>query len=76
MCVAVVCIVARPAWAAAKPTTCTDVPVQVTILNSVVDPVTGAVLATALLSDGGGEYVNGTSNISATIHESILKERI
>lgn len=68
--VVVLLTVAHPVWAkaAAKPTSCTDVPVRVTILNNAVDPATGAVLASALLSDGGGEYVNGTSNVSATIH--------
>jgi hypothetical protein len=54
--------------AAAGRTTCKDVPIRVTILNNAVDPSTGAIVASALQSDGGGEYVNGTSNISATIH--------
>lgn len=57
---------ASSAWAAEPP--CTDVPVRVTILNNAVDPVTGAVTPTALLSDGLGEYVHGTSKVSATIH--------
>src|SRR5204862_5717794 len=47
---------------------CTDVPVRITILNNAVDPVTGAVTAAALMSDGLGEYVHGTSKVSATIH--------
>lgn len=54
------------AWAAAPP--CTDVPVRVTILNNAIDPVTGAATPTALRSDGLGEYVHGTSKLSATIH--------
>jgi hypothetical protein len=55
---------ARPVDAAS----CTDVPIGVTILNNAVDQITGAVTTSALLSDGGGEYLNGTSNVSATIH--------
>ena len=62
-----ICVgIAVPARAAGP--TCTDVPVRITVLNNAVDPVTGEVIATALLSDGLGEYVHGTSNVSATIH--------
>ena len=62
-----ICVgLASPAWAAGPP--CTDVPVRITIFNSVVDPVTGAVASAALRSDGLGEYVHGTSKLSATIH--------
>ena len=62
-----ICVgITSPAWAAGP--TCTDVPVRITILNNAVDPVTGAVTPTALRSDGLGEYVHGTSRVSATIH--------
>jgi len=62
-----ICVgLASPAWAAGPP--CTDVPVRITILNNAVDPVTGAVTAAALMSDGLGEYIHGTSKVSATIH--------
>jgi len=61
-----ICVgIAAPASAAEPP--CIDVPVRVTILNNAVDPATGAVIATALRGDGLGEYVNGTSKVSATI---------
>jgi hypothetical protein len=63
--VVVTIVCAAPSAEAAS---CTDVPIGVTILNNAVDPITGAVTASALVSDGGGEYLNGTSNVSATIH--------
>ena len=61
-----ICVgLASSAWAAPP---CTDVPVRITILNNAVDPLTGVVTPTALRSDGLGEYVHGTSKLSATIH--------
>jgi hypothetical protein len=62
--VATIAVATYPVGAAQA--ACTDVPIGVTILNNAVDPVTGAVTPSALLSDGGGEYLNG--NVSATIH--------
>ncbi len=56
---------APSAWAAGPP--CVDIPVRVTILSNAVDPVTGGVIPSALRSDGSGEYVHGTSKVSATI---------
>jgi hypothetical protein len=46
---------------------CTDIPVRVTILNPVVDPITGAMVTSAITSDGRGEYVDGVSGVSAAI---------
>src|SRR5215831_11478505 len=41
---------------------CKDVPLRVTIYNNAVtDPSTGTTSPSAILSDGGGEYINGTS---------------
>jgi len=45
---------------AAKP--CADIPVRVTIYNNaVIDASTGATIPSAIQSDGGGEYINGSS---------------
>jgi len=65
-CAAGILTVALAVPVAAK-TTCTDIPIQVMMLNNVVDPITGAVTPSALRSDGEGEYVNSTT-VSATIH--------
>ena len=49
-----------------KKSSCTDPGVRVTMLNNAVDPISGTDTPSALLSDGGGEYANGSA--SATIH--------
>ena len=66
MLVALAVCIGLAASASAAP--CTDIPVRITILNNAVDPATGAMTPAALLSDGSGEYVHGTSKVSATIH--------
>src|SRR3954468_7066251 len=41
---------------------CKDIPLRVTIYtNTVTDPSTGATTPSAILQDGGGEYINGST---------------
>jgi hypothetical protein len=52
--------VTTPSLEAAAP--CKDIPLRVTIYaNTVTDPSTGATTPSAILPDGGGEYLNGSS---------------
>jgi hypothetical protein len=66
-----VCFLSLTSWAAAtqKPPSCSDIPIRVTVYNSVGDPITG--ISTALRSDGGGEY-SGTIHICDGTDDAIV----
>lgn len=59
---AVVTVSSLPGHAGSPSKPCSDIPLRVTIYNNAVtDPSTGTTIPSAIQSDGGGEYINGTS---------------